>query len=173
NYFTLAICAACRFPFVEISDNARTVSSFRITPALSRGVGRRTPRESHLCQSCVRADLRIEARRSLRGPDDHELVRQGIRNLLSACRRWKGVGEAGDGEQAVKMTQTLRPQVLIMDITMPQLDGLEATQRIKASFPETRVLILTMHESDQMVRRILKAGALAYVLKSDLAGQLV
>src|SRR5262249_11215816 len=126
-----------------------------------------------LCQSCVRADLRIEARRSLRGPDDHELVRQGIRNLLSACRRWKVVGEAADGEQAVKMTQTLRPQVLIMDITMPQLDGLEATQRIKASFPETRVLILTMHESDQMVRRILKAGALAYVLKSDLAGQLV
>lgn len=105
--------------------------------------------------------------------DDHELVRQGIRNLLSPCRRWKVVGEAANGEQAVKMTQTLRPQVLIMDITMPQLDGLEATRRIKTSLPETRVLILTMHESDQMVRRILKAGALAYVLKSDLAAQLV
>jgi len=71
------------------------------------------------------------------------------------------------------MTETLRPQVLITDITMPQLDGLEATRRIKASLPETRILILTMHESDQMVRRILKAGALAYVLKSDLAAQLV
>lgn len=105
--------------------------------------------------------------------DDHELVRQGIRNLLSSCRGWKVVGEAANGEQAVKMTDKLRPQVLIMDITMPQLDGLEATKQIKASSPETRVLILTMHESDQMVRRILKAGALAYVLKSDLAAQLV
>jgi DNA-binding NarL/FixJ family response regulator len=105
--------------------------------------------------------------------DDHELVRQGIRNLLSQCRGWKVVGEAANGEQAIRMTQTLRPQVLIMDITMPQLDGLEATRRIKASLPETSILILTMHESDQMVRRILKAGALAYVLKSDLAAQLV
>ena len=105
--------------------------------------------------------------------DDHELVRHGIRSILSAHRGWNVVGEAMDGVEAARMTQSLRPHVLIMDVTMPNLDGLETTRQILSKVPETKILILTMHESDQMVRRILEAGARGYVLKSDLAGQLV
>jgi len=78
-----------------------------------------------------------------------------------------------DGVQATRMTQSLRPHVLIMDVTMPSLDGLETTRQILSKVPETNILILTMHESDQMVRRILEAGARGYILKSDLAGPLV
>ncbi len=121
------------------------------------------------CQSMarVRDRLRIVI------ADDHELVRHGIRSILSAHRGWSVVGEAMDGIQAAKMTQSLRPHILIMDVTMPNLDGLETTRQILSKVPETKILILTMHESDQMVRRILEAGARGYVLKSDLAGQLV
>ncbi len=105
--------------------------------------------------------------------DDHELVRRGIRSILTAHRGWQVVGEASDGAQAARLTENLRPHVLIMDVTMPKLDGLEATRKILNDCPETKILILTMHESAQMVRRILEAGARGYILKSDLAEQLV
>ena len=105
--------------------------------------------------------------------DDHELVRRGIRSILTAHRGWQVVGEASDGAQATRLAENLRPHVLIMDVTMPKLDGLEATRKILNDFPETKILILTMHESAQMVRRILEAGARGYILKSDLAEQLV
>ncbi len=105
--------------------------------------------------------------------DDHELVRRGIRSILTAHRNWQVVGEASDGAQAARLTENLRPHVLIMDVTMPKLDGLEATRKILNDCPETKILILTMHESAQMVRRILEAGARGYILKSDLAEQLV
>lgn len=105
--------------------------------------------------------------------DDHELVRHGIKSILREHKGWKVVGEALDGGQAVSKVQKLRPHVLIMDITMPSLDGLEAARQILRNAPATKILILTMHESSQMVRRILETGALGYVLKSDLAEQLV
>ncbi len=105
--------------------------------------------------------------------DDHELVRHGIKSILRERKGWKVVGEAKDGEQATRMVENLRPHVLIMDITMPNLDGLEAARQILRNAPATKILILTMHESTQMVRRILEAGAQGYVLKSDLAEQLV
>ena len=105
--------------------------------------------------------------------DDHELVRRGIRGQLSARRGWIIVGEAMNGREAVEKASKLKPDVAIVDISMPDLDGLQATRQIREATPSTEVVILTMHESDQMVRRVLEAGARGYVLKSDLAAHLV
>ena len=105
--------------------------------------------------------------------DDHELVRRGIRGLLRAQRGWRVIGEATNGREAVEKTNKLKPDVAIVDISMPGIDGLQATRQIREVAPRTSVVVLTMHESDQMVRRVLDAGALGYVLKSDLAAHLV
>jgi DNA-binding NarL/FixJ family response regulator len=105
--------------------------------------------------------------------DDHELVRHGIRGILDGHNGWAVVGEADDGDEAVRMAEHLQPDLAIVDITMPRMDGLEATRRIQTVAPRTKILILSMHESDQMVRRVLEAGAKGYVLKSDLAATLV
>jgi DNA-binding NarL/FixJ family response regulator len=105
--------------------------------------------------------------------DDHELVRRGIRGLLRARRGWTVVGEAANGRAAVEKANKLKPDVAIVDISMPDLDGLQVTRQIREVTPNTEVVVLTMHESDQMVRRVLDAGALGYVLKSDLAIHLV
>lgn len=105
--------------------------------------------------------------------DDHELVRRGIRDLLETQRGWRVVSEATGGRDALQIVKKLKPDIAILDITMPDLDGLEATRQIREAAADTRVLILTMHESDQMVRRVLEAGAQGYVLKSDMAMQLV
>jgi DNA-binding NarL/FixJ family response regulator len=105
--------------------------------------------------------------------DDHELVRRGIRGLLRARSGWTVVGEAKNGLEAVEKANRLKPDVAILDVSMPDLGGLQATRQIRESIPTTQVVVLTMHESDQMVRRVLDAGALGYVLKSDLATHLV
>ncbi len=105
--------------------------------------------------------------------DDHELVRRGIRELLRVRRGFTIVGEASNGQEAVEKSTRLKPDVAIVDISMPGLDGLQATRQIRDASPTTEVIVLTMHESDQMVRRVLDAGALGYVLKSDLATHLV
>jgi DNA-binding NarL/FixJ family response regulator len=105
--------------------------------------------------------------------DDHELVRRGIRGLLQTHRGWRIVGEAVNGREAVQMAKTLKPNLAIVDISMPDLDGLEATRQIREADPNIEVVVLTMHESNQMVRRVLEAGARGYVLKSDLARCLV
>ena len=105
--------------------------------------------------------------------DDHELVRRGIRGLLRARSGWKVIGEAANGREAVEKASKLKPDVAIVDISMPELDGLQATRQIREAIPNTEVVVLTMHESDQMVRRVLDAGARGYVLKSDIATQLL
>jgi DNA-binding NarL/FixJ family response regulator len=105
--------------------------------------------------------------------DDHELVRHGIRGILRARRGWRVIGEAANGQEAVEKTHKLKPDVAILDVSMPDLDGLQATRQIREASPNTKVVVLTMHESDQMVHRVLEAGALGYVLKSDLAANLV
>jgi len=105
--------------------------------------------------------------------DDHELVRRGIRDLLLEQPDWKVVGEAVSGRKAIEMVKKLKPDIAIVDITMPDMDGLEVTRRIRDAARETQVLILTIHESDQMVRRVLEMGARGYVLKSDMAAHLV
>jgi DNA-binding NarL/FixJ family response regulator len=105
--------------------------------------------------------------------DDHELVRKGIRTVLEARTGWQVVAEASDGREAVKKIQELKPRVAILDISMPLLNGLEATRQIAKIAPQTKVLILTMHEADPMIQQILQAGARGYLLKSDASLDLV
>ncbi len=100
--------------------------------------------------------------------DDHGLVRRGAREVLHSQPGWKVVGEAANGREAVQKAIELKPDVAVVDIGMPELDGVEAVRQIRDAVPETKVLVLTMHESDQMVRRALDVGALGYLLKSDL-----
>lgn len=100
--------------------------------------------------------------------DDHGLVRRGARALLQARHGWRVVSEAANGREAVEKATELKPDVAIVDISMPELDGIEVVRQIREAVPDTKVLVLTMHESDQMVRRALDAGARGYLLKSDL-----
>ena len=100
--------------------------------------------------------------------DDHGLVRRGARAVLRSRRGWRVVGEAANGREAVEKAIALKPDVAVVDIGMPELDGVEVTRQIREAVPNTKVLVLTMHESDQMVRRALDAGARGYLLKSDL-----
>jgi DNA-binding NarL/FixJ family response regulator len=100
--------------------------------------------------------------------DDHGLVRRGARNLLQTRRGWTVVGEAENGREAIEKTIKLKPDVAVIDISMPEVDGVEVTRQIKESVPDVKVLVLTMHESAHMVRRALDAGANGYLLKSDL-----
>lgn len=105
--------------------------------------------------------------------DDHEIVRRGLRAILAAQQDWAVVGEALTGRQAVELAREFRPDLVIMDIGMPELNGLEATRQIIKEFPATEVLILTMHESEQLIREVLDTGARGYVLKSDAGRDLV
>lgn len=102
--------------------------------------------------------------------DDHALVREGTRRILEQHGDLQVVGEAGDGEEAVALVERLRPDVAVVDIAMPRLNGIEATRRIKAISPATSVLILSAYDDDQYVFALLEAGAAGYVLK-DVPGQ--
>ena len=97
--------------------------------------------------------------------DDHTIVRSGVRMLLEAEEDFTVVGEALDGAQAITLTGKLRPDVVLMDIGMPDVDGLEATRRIKVQWPDVNVLVLTMHRSEQYFFEMLKNGASGYILK--------
>lgn len=105
--------------------------------------------------------------------DDHEVVRRGIRSLLDGMRGIEVCGEARDGREAVEQASKLKPDVVVLDIAMPGMNGLEATREILKALPRTEVLILTVHESEQLVREVLRAGARGYVLKSDVGQFLV
>ena len=105
--------------------------------------------------------------------DDHELVRRGLRVLLESEPGWEICGEAITGQQAVAKVKQLKPDVVVLDISMPELNGLEATRQILKASPKTEVLVLTMHKSEQLVREVLDAGARSYILKSDAGRDLV
>ncbi len=105
--------------------------------------------------------------------DDHEVVRQGLRALMQNHKGWEVCGEAATGREAVEKAKETQPDVVVLDIAMPQLNGLEAARQILKAHPETQVLILTMHESEELVREVLDAGARGYVLKSDAGRSLV
>jgi DNA-binding NarL/FixJ family response regulator len=104
--------------------------------------------------------------------DDHTILREGIKGLLEKADDIEVVGEAGDGSEAVAKAQQLSPDVVLMDITMPGMNGLEATRQIKVLKPEIKVLILTMHESNQYISQFLRSGASGYVLKDTAASEL-
>ena len=105
--------------------------------------------------------------------DDHEIVRRGLHALLAAQPGWEVVGEAANGPDAVQQVIRLKPDIVIMDIAMPVMSGLDATRLIKETAPQTKVLIFTMHNSEQMMQGALEAGAQGYALKSDPASGLI
>jgi DNA-binding NarL/FixJ family response regulator len=105
--------------------------------------------------------------------DDHEVVRRGLCALLQSRPEWEICGEAADGREAVEKARSLKPDAVIIDIGMPTLNGLEATRQILKANPEVEVLVLTLHDSDQMIREVLDAGARGFLLKSDAARDLI
>jgi DNA-binding NarL/FixJ family response regulator len=105
--------------------------------------------------------------------DDHEIIREGLRSVLETRKDWEIVGEATNGREAVKKVADLKPDVVVMDISMPELNGLEAVRQIVKQVPRTEVLVLTMHDSEDLVRGVLDAGARGYLLKSDASRQLI
>src|ERR687894_712579 len=96
--------------------------------------------------------------------DDHEIVRRGLKELLEEHTGWTVCAEAANGREAVELAVQSRPQVAVLDLSMPELNGLEAARRIRSAAPETEVLIFTMHESEELVRNVLVAGARGYLL---------
>src|ERR1700680_4306820 len=105
--------------------------------------------------------------------DDHAVVRQGFKMILAAQPDIEIVGEAGNGREAVELAEKLKPDLVVMDVTMPELNGIEATRRLAASTPRTRVLALSMHKDSVYVREILRAGARGYLLKDSVDADLV
>ena len=105
--------------------------------------------------------------------DDHTLLRQGIRSLIEDQADITVIGEAEDGHSAVQLAHTLRPNVVLMDIAMPLLNGLEATRQIKREHPEIHVLVLTMYEHEEYFQQVLEAGASGYILKRAAASELL
>jgi two-component system, NarL family, response regulator NreC len=105
--------------------------------------------------------------------DDHTLVRHGLRKVLQDQSDWEVVGEANDGREAVRLVQELKPDVAILDIAMPRLNGIEATRQIARRFPDVHVLVLSMHADEPYVTQVLRAGASGYLLKDSADTDLI
>ncbi len=105
--------------------------------------------------------------------DDHSVVRQGLRTLLEGHAEWEVVGEASDGIEALEKVDALQPDVVVLDVTMPRMNGIEACRIIAQNAPSREVLFVTQHDAPQMMSAALEAGARGYVVKSNLARDLV
>ena len=105
--------------------------------------------------------------------DDHAVVRHGFKMILDAQPDMEIVGEAGNGREAIELAERFRPDIIVMDVAMPELNGIEATRRLASSTPHARVLALSMHKDSVYVREILRAGARGYLLKDSVAADLV
>jgi DNA-binding NarL/FixJ family response regulator len=105
--------------------------------------------------------------------DDHPIVRQGLKTLLEGHSGWQVIGEASDGAEALEKAGELNPDVMVLDVTMPRMNGLEACRLLRRQFPELEILFVTQHDSPQMMREALEAGARGYVVKSNAARDLL
>lgn len=105
--------------------------------------------------------------------DDHPMVRKGVRALIEATPGWEVCAEAADGHEALAIAASVRPDIVVMDLSLPKLGGIDATVQMRKLLPAVKILILTMHESDQLVRRAFDAGALGHLLKSDSSEKLM
>lgn len=105
--------------------------------------------------------------------DDHEIIRLGVKSLLQSRPGWTVCGETGDGREAIAMAKQLQPDVIIMDITMPELNGLEATRQIREAAPGAEVLVLTVHASEHLAEAALTAGVRGYIMKIDSGKELI
>jgi DNA-binding NarL/FixJ family response regulator len=105
--------------------------------------------------------------------DDHEVARKGIRSLLENHPGWEVCAEARDGREAVEYAGTMKPDIFLLDVGMPNLNGLDAARQILATNPDARILIVTIHDSEQVVREVLAAGARGFLLKSDAGRDLI
>ena len=105
--------------------------------------------------------------------DDHKVVRDGLRLLIDGQRDMRVVGEAGNGKEALQQARDLKPDVVVMDLSMPELNGLQATERLKAERPEVKVVALTVHEDPSYLLQLCKAGAVGYVLKRSAGDDLI
>ena len=105
--------------------------------------------------------------------DDHAILRDGLRALLALCDDMDVIGEAGDGQEAITSVQHFNPDVVVMDMAMPGMDGLEATRQIIKEHPQTRVLVLSQHDNERYILPVMRAGAMGYLLKSAVGEELV
>ena len=105
--------------------------------------------------------------------DDHEVVLRGIAGMLAQADEFDVCGEASDGRQALQLVEKLQPDVALLDISMPELNGIDATRQIRRVSPKTRVIIFTMHDAERLVHEVFQAGAFGYVLKSDVGTHLL
>ena len=105
--------------------------------------------------------------------DDHPIVRQGLKTLLEGHSDWAVIGEASDGAEALEKAKNLNPDVMVLDVTMPRMNGLEACRLLRRQFPDLEILFVTQHDSPQMMREALEAGARGYVVKSNAARDLL
>ena len=105
--------------------------------------------------------------------DDHEIVRRGTRALIEQNSEWEVCGEAGDGRTAVALAEKLQPHIAVLDLGMPELNGLEAARQIKRALPACEILVFTGEEDDQLIHDVFAAGARSYILKSDISAHLV
>ncbi|MGA2096947.1 MAG: response regulator transcription factor [Candidatus Acidiferrum sp.] len=105
--------------------------------------------------------------------DDHAFIRRGVQAILQSFPEWEVCGEADNGTDAIRLTETLKPEAIIMDISMPGLNGIETTREIRKKHPEVKIVLLTLHETAELVRSAFRAGAQGYLLKVDAEQELV
>ena len=105
--------------------------------------------------------------------DDHDIVRSGLRRILEAHSNWEVVAEAGDGGDAIRKAVETKPDIAVIDYSLPMVNGIEVTREIRSRSPKTEVLIFTMHDNERLIENLLNAGARGYVLKSDAQGTVI